>query len=150
MKKMGPCLSMRGQVANGVNGHELQLWDGSFKTGFQIEEFVIIIEAPTGAYEAVAKLHTSSTTPVVSNFDFGNNQEFAWSAYGAPNKAGQAWSLVDPDNLIIQNLYLSTYATSEVANINYYIKLQKYKLPAWRGALAMVRNVAQGIGEFVR
>ncbi len=58
MKKIGDAITMLGQVTVNTNGHEIRLWDGSFRTGFRVTKFIISIEAPTGAYEAVGKLHT--------------------------------------------------------------------------------------------
>jgi len=145
MKKVGDTITMLGQVPVNTNGLELQLWDGSFTTGFRITQFVISIESPTGAYEAVGKLHTTPTTGSISQWDWGDTQEIAWAAYGTPTKAGQIYSLTDPDNLIIENLYFSCYGTSDADFINYFIEMQKYKMPEWRGALALTRNRAQGV-----
>lgn len=144
MKKIGDAITMLGQVTVNTNGHEIRLWDGSFRTGFRVTKFIISIEAPTGAYEAVGKLHTSPTTGSISQWDWGDTQEIAWSAYGAPTKAGQLYSVTDPDNLIIQNLYFSNYGTADSDFINYYIEMQKYEMPEWRGALSLARNLAQG------
>lgn len=143
MKKIGDILTMRGKLTLNTNGTRLLMFDGRFDTGYRLERFEMIVDAPTGAYEAVCKIHTNETSASLSAFDFSNNQEIAWAVWGAPTKAGQAWSLVDPDNMIIQDMFLSNYGTDGVNWINYYIELQKYDITEWQGALAMSRNLAQ-------
>jgi len=145
MKKDGDVLTMRGKIAQNINGFELQLFDGSFKTGYIVEKFIITATDVTSTNELMAKLHTSETTASISQWDWSDSQEIAWAAWGIPNPAyvPQDVNFVDPDNLIIQNLYLSTYSTGESEEINYMIQLQKYKIKDWTGALALVRNRAQ-------
>ena len=49
-------------------------------------------------------------------------------------------SIIDPDNLVIQDLFLYPDANN---NTNYLIKLEKYQFTDSLGALAMVRNRSQ-------
>ena len=51
-------------------------------------------------------------------------------------------SIIDPDNMIIEDLYLVVNAQDE-GNVNYMIQLQKYDISEWQGALSMVRNRSQ-------
>lgn len=145
MKKIGDVLTMRGKVDQSINGFHLPMFDGSFETGYVIESFIIAATDVTSTNELMAKLHTSETTSSISVWDWADNQEIAWAAWGIPNPAyvPQEINFIDPENLIIQDLYLSTYGTGENEKINYMIQLQKYSISDWAGALATVRNRAQ-------
>jgi hypothetical protein len=77
-------------------------------------------------------------------FDAGDNRQIAWagSAMDAALAPGNWQSIVDPDNLIVEDLFIWA---NDAANdpINYMITLEKYDITDWQGALAMVRNRSQ-------
>jgi len=144
-KKIGDIITMRGQVLENVNGHELQLFDGDFSTGYKILEFYISPFNPTEAGEIIAKLHTSSATPSIALWNWADIQEIGWASWGIPSAvSGADFFLLDHDNMIIENLYLSAYTSGPANPFNYYMTLQKYQLTAWDGALNLVTNLAQG------
>jgi hypothetical protein len=144
-QKIGDIITMRGQIAENVNGKELQIFDGRFDTGYRILEFYIAPSNPTAANEIIAKLHTSSTTPSIAVWNWSDVQEIAWASWGiSTSGSGADFFLLDHDNMIIENLYISSYNTVEAGELNYYITLQKYKISAWDGALNLVTNLSQG------
>jgi hypothetical protein len=145
-KKDGPLLTMRGQIDQNLNGHKLNIFDGLYTTGYVIEKFIIAGQDVTSTNELIAKLHTSKTTSSISNWNWNDVQEIAWAGWGLPNPGyvPQEVNFVDPENLVIENLYMSTYSTGESEQINYMIQLQKYSFPAWEGAGALVTNLSQG------
>ena len=144
-QKIGDIITMRGQIAENVNGKELQVYDGRFDTGYKILEFYIAPSDPTASNEIIAKLHTSSTTPSIAIWNWSDVQEIAWASWGiSTSGSGADFFLLDHDNMIIENLYISSYNTVEAGSLNYYITLQKYKISAWDGALNMVTNLSQG------
>jgi hypothetical protein len=144
-KKIGDIITMRGQIPENVNGKELQIFDGRFDTGYKILEFYVAPSDPTAANEIIAKLHTSSTTPSIAVWDWADVQEIAWASWGiSTSGSGADFFLLDHDNMVIENLYLSSYNTVEAGSLNYYITLQKYKIDAWDGALNIVTNLSQG------
>jgi len=143
-QKIGDIITMRGQIAENVNGKELQIFDGRFDTGYKILEFYIAPSDPTASNEIIAKLHTSSTTPSIAVWNWADVQEIAWASWGiSTSGSGADFFLLDHDNMIIENLYLSSYNTVEAGELNYYITLQKYKIAAWDGALNLVTNLSQ-------
>jgi hypothetical protein len=144
-QKIGDIITMRGQIAENINGKELQIFDGRFDTGYRILEFYIAPSNPTAANEIIAKLHTSSTTPSIALWNWSDVQEIAWASWGiSTSGSGADFFLLDHDNMIIENLYISSYNTVEAGELNYYITLQKYKISAWDGALNLVTNLSQG------
>ena len=86
------------------------------------------------------------TEPNLSlDFNMGINTQIAWG-FGGNNNTTSAtfsnFSIIDPDNLIIQDLYLIG-ANAGSGEINYIITLEKYEFTEWKGALGMVRNKSQ-------
>jgi len=145
-KRIGDILTMKGTIGQNINGHELQLFDGCYDTGYKILEFYIAPKTPTAAQEWMVTLSTSSSVNSIAQWDFADVQQIGWGSWGIPGAAsGMDFYLIDRDNMIIENLYLSTYQSSgDASEINYYISLQKYQITAWDGALNMVTNLSQG------
>jgi len=150
MKKIGE-YTARGTVVM----DELQriiLDDGSAKTGYRITEFVI---APhdmddNSAQVYSGKLLTDDDVGTGRNWNWAHNDEIAWSlfAYDGNSPAssnGVPFSLVDPDNLVIQDLFVTITDNVQTTTnqCNYFIRMEKYEITDWQGALAMVRNRSQ-------
>jgi len=143
-KKIGDIITMRGQVAEGLSGIELNLFDGDYSTGYKILEFYISPDNVTGSNEIMAVLSTNPAT-TASTWNWSDVQQVAWASWGISSAAsGGDFTLVDFDNMIIENIYLSSTSTVSLSNMNYYMTLQKYKISAWDGALNMVTNLSQG------
>ena len=149
MKEIGE-YTCRGTIlaADVGDAERIILFDGKFTTGFKIVDFQIApsdIDNTTGALFA-AKLLTDSRQGVgAKEWDWDSNMEHAWAMCGfdandarGPNPA----SWVDPDNLIVQDLFIQATENSDLP-MNYMIKMEKYSFSDWRGALAMVRNSSQ-------
>jgi len=148
MKKIGD-YTVRGSVRTDNEINRIILNDGSFETGYRVVEFVI---GPhdmdnTGVNNITAKLMTDDDAAVGINWNWDNNEEIGWSAYShdANGIFPQTFSLVDPDNLIIQDLYIIADEGGAGGDVkcNYFIRLEKYAIDDSTGALAMVRNRSQ-------
>ena len=149
MKKIGSILTMRGQVTEAENQIQLTLFDGRFDTGYRVVDFKI---GPHATYDSAAigtsaRLETEPTGEANSLWNWGDNRQIAWAEYvhmwnvSGDYTAGLT-SIIDPDNMIIEDLYLVVNAQDE-GNVNYMIQLQKYDISEWQGALSMVRNRSQ-------
>ena len=76
--------------------------------------------------------------------DASDNRQIAWSGIQAGTAGfNNPGSIVDPDNLIIEDLFISGQSGGSSININYLIKMEKYEFSDWKGALSMVRNRSQ-------
>jgi len=146
MRKIGSELTLRGEVQAQTNGYKINLFDGDYSTGYRILEFQILPPLPTSGTEIFSKLFTSPSTNSISAIQMANNQEVAWSVWNGPTSSRfTQWGLIDKDNLVIEDLYLSNYLPqAEDVKVQYYIVVQKYQLSTWDGALQMVTNFAQG------
>ena len=143
MKKIGE-YTTRGTVTSDDSTNRIILFDGRFDTGFKIIDFVVAPGDPTDAAEDChAKVMTVQSTG--SGWNFADVTQIAWAS--SENRVSMAPSfgrtIIDPDNLVVENLWLRGNTAGD-APINYMITMQKYEFNEWNGALAMVRNKAQG------
>ena len=154
MKKIGE-YTARG-VVPGVNAGagtpiELNLFDGRFDTGYVVKEFKIWSTdyGSDSAADCIGKLSKSANSTQGSSqfFRADDDNEIAWAtSEGASlsgNDAGLGDAILDPNNLVIEDLYV--YARSGTSDdINYMITMEKYSFSEWRGALAMAVDAADG------
>ena len=144
MKKIGT-YTMKGHWDPDTGPHKLILDDGNVETGYRIVEFEHALTDPINSAEYKVLLSTVDDSSAA--FDWSKNTQVAWG-WGGNNASATAiqgfakFTVVDPDNLIIQDLYLVGSNTS-VDKINYMITVEKYDISESTGALAMVRNRSQ-------
>jgi hypothetical protein len=147
MKKIGE-YTTRGSIVADDTINRIILDDGSYKTGYRVVEFVI---APhdmdnTNIRVYAAKLLTNDEQTPGVNWNWDRNGEIGWAQYALDANSSNGpnvFSLVDPDNLVIQDLFVigSEYASD--IKLNYFIRMDKYEISDWKGALSMVRNRSQ-------
>ena len=138
---------VKGQITmNTHSGAEnrIQLFDGKFTTGYRITEFRIVPKSPQNQEEVIAVVSTEPRGAVPSTLDFSNNEEVAYSLWNVPNQTEHSsWNWVVPDNMAVQDLWVSNYTTGDDTHLNYYLILEKYEFAAWDGAATLVRNQSQ-------
>lgn len=155
MKKMGD-LTMRGKIEVDSNStgftERLQMFDGRFDTAYKVTRFVVSTNAANAGSDCIGKLSTEEPAdPTDAFWDWSKNVEIGWAAFtmDATVTPGEGWAtnnnMVDRENLIVQDLFI-TVRTRDITDpfVNYYIELEKYDITDSQGALAMVRNRAQG------
>jgi hypothetical protein len=149
MKKIGD-YTTRGSIRTDNAINRIILDDGSFETGYRVVEFKIgphdMDQQSTLTY--TAKLMTDDDSSIGINWNWDNNEEIGWSIFGWDSNGpqfNQEFALIDPDNLVIQDLYIiaDEPGTGSDVKINYYIRLEKYDISDSQAALAMVRNRSQ-------
>ena len=146
MKKIGE-YTLRGSIDEedaATNPHTITLFDGRFDTGYRVVKFEIANNGGTTT-DVSAVLATEPGLTPIGDWNFGDQREIGWARYHNwdYNLFNQISSL-DPDNLVIEDLYV--YGTNSY-RVNYLIVMEKYEFSDWNGALAMVRNRAQGSSE---
>lgn len=131
------------------NGIRIPLFDGRFDTGYKIVEFYVWPQNFSGSSQpdVLGKLTTSGDcSPNAADFfNAGDNREIAWSAGlgqtdGNTGVMGQA--VIDPDNLVVEDLYFFARGGTDTAQVNYLAVLEKYEISEWRGALSMAKDRA--------
>ena len=155
MKKIGN-YTARGIVTEGDTEagtpQKIPLFDGSFKTAYRVVGFHIwgASYGSSTQPDCIGKLSKNDDGATgTSNFmRADDDNQIAWAWFGASTDTGGSSSqdpVIDPDNLIVEDLYVYGRSNSgTTAPINYMVLLEKYEISDWRGALAMARDRAQG------
>lgn len=144
MKKEGDILTVRGQIQSATYNNRIYLFDGKFNTGYRILDLSIETETPQDGNEMLFTVTTQPVSALITAWDWSDNVQIAWANCDMPTSSRDAYfSLVDKDNLIIEDMWLSAYSTTEAQGCNYYMTLQKYNFAEAVGALTMVKNRSQ-------
>ena len=140
MKKIGRFVMM-GQISGNTN-KKFHLWDGTFKSGYRIVEFITQDSEPTTSTEHMGVLGTKQRS-VSASTDWSDVTQLAWTQYQAPSANTHSETVIRDDNMVIEDLYLDVYATADNRVVNYKIVLEKYEFTDWTGAGILVENNAQ-------
>lgn len=155
-KKIGT-YTCRGKIASDTDGnprpYHIRLFDGRFDTAWRIERFAIrpgsVSDDASSTVNLVAKIATSSYGGIplrADNWHFGDQRELAWASASFDSNATSGMStpssLVDKENLVVEDMwvFLNSYGDSDPGN--FYIELTKYKVPKKVAILAMIKNLS--------
>jgi hypothetical protein len=154
MKKIG-VYTARGIVTEDETAagtpQKIPLFDGSFQTAYRVIDFYIWGSdyGSNTQPDCIGKL-SKNEFGVVATANFmraDDDNQIAWSWFGANQESGADFgrdSIVDPDNLIVEDLYVYGLINSGgTAAINYMITMEKYEISDWQGALTMARDRQQ-------
>jgi hypothetical protein len=150
MKKIGKYTTRGILPTSDLTAHRIQLFDGRYDTGYRITRFDISVSNRdnSGTVIASGKLMTEAATNN-RTWNWGLNTEVAWASAswdGNDRYAVIKENYIDPDNMIIEDLFIGMHAYGdEGQEINYIIEMDKYDVTEWQGALSMVRNSAQNV-----
>ena len=149
MKKIGE-YTARGQIdeTSSENGAPatINLFDGRFDTGYRVTEFYVWGSnlGTSSNVDASGKLATSKNVASGTQFFNANDdREIAWgSSAGSTDTAFNAppGAIIDPENLIIEDLYVFVRAPNDTIPVNYLIVMEKYEFNEWKGALTMATD----------
>ena len=152
MKKIGD-YTARGIVSEteteAGTPQKIPLFDGSFRTAYRVIDFKIWGSSFSSGNEgdAVGKL-SKNDLGVTTSDNFlraDDDNQIAWAAsQGDTDHFISESSIIDRDNLIVEDLYVYARTRGTASNaINYLIEMEKYSITDWQGALSMSRDRAQ-------
>ena len=158
MKKIGEYTS-RGVVPGEPNTRlglpiKVNLFDGVFTTGYKVTNFQIwgTDYNSDAAADCIGKLSKSrnSTNDGDEFFQANDNNEIAWAssegAQGSAYDAGLSHSIVDPENMIVEDLWV--YARQNGSkDVNYLITMDKYDITEAHGAVTMGQDRSANSGS---
>jgi hypothetical protein len=144
MKKIG-MYATRGKVFDGEI-QKINLFDGSFRTGYKLVEFYIAGSSPAASNSDSWATVATEQAALDATWDWADSREIAWAGaqvttfglgYGSH-------SVIDPENMIIEDLYV--YGNTALAGtfVNYMMVFEKYQLDEFQGIVNMIQN---GVGE---
>ena len=152
MKKIGE-YTARGTISEtktiAGTPQKIPLNDGLFTTAYRVVEFKVWGSDYGGASnsDCVAKLSKNEfgSTAAETFLRADDDNQIAWAgAGGAVAQFDQQASIIDLDNLIVEDLFVYAHTTGTQADpINYLIKMEKYEITDWQGALTMARDRQQ-------
>tara|TARA_Y100001951_G_scaffold101874_1_gene107566 strand:- start:588 stop:1034 length:447 start_codon:yes stop_codon:yes gene_type:complete len=129
---------------------QIKLFDGKYTTGYKVVRFDIwSSDISSSSNDCAAMLSTDDLGAMPSSgnmMDAANNEQIAWASVQAGTAGfGPMESIIDPDNMVVQDLFLSGQHAGSSKDINYLIVMEKYEFPNWHGAALMVKNKSQAI-----
>jgi hypothetical protein len=137
-------------AAHIVDGQELRInvFDGSYKTGIRITKLAVA-SGDQSHQDFCLRVSTEGgiTSSIDEYIDYGDSRQIAWAFVNGTTDLNVTdhYSLVDRENLVIEDLYLTVRtASSSITNLNYYMECDIYELEPFQGSLAMVQNRSQG------
>lgn len=146
MKKIGD-YTIRGQMQVENEFNKIQLFDGRFDTAYRVVYFEIApYDTKTHANDVAAKLCTEDTALADGAlWQWDDDREIAWAASENRVAFGPTLSrsIIDPENLIVEDLFISYGHVSTDSPVNYLIVLEKYDITEFKGVLAMIKNNGQ-------
>jgi hypothetical protein len=143
MKKIGE-YTVRGRLIAQETA-KIQLFDGRFDTAYRVIDVKIAPASMTSGEDAFCYVATKEGIGSVNGqtWDWSNNVEIGWAIQGSnSSNTFDQITIVDPDNMVVEDLYITN---SNVGIANYMVKLEKYDISDWEGALTMIRNNAQNV-----
>ena len=139
--------TMRGSIEDNTVERKT-LFDGSFKRGWKITSFIIFPEDPTSGNSDCFGCLATEEAAATSDWNADDNRQIAWSSTNMAGgyAANGFFEVIDEENLIVEDLYIFGNDAND-NDVNYRIEMEQYSFSDWRGALAMVRNNAQNVGN---
>ena len=155
-RKKNDTYVIKGQFTGDYVSQRIQLFDGCFDTAFRVIEFIIAPQTITGNSDVScnAKLTTEDVKQMGGSLTQGqwnwdDNREIGWASWYqfSTNKPNNLQSIIDPENLIIEDLYVTGKILEDTPNnvINYMLVMEKYKISQEEGTLTYIRNRGQDV-----
>ena len=136
--------TLRGQFIEG-DTKRLILDDGRLNHGYKVVSFVISGDVSTSAGDAYATLSLDFDAPLA--WDWGDNRQIAWASTNVSATSGSdaPFTVVDPDHVIIQDLYIQGTVAGAGGStpINYLIELETVDLTDDEAILTLIKERSQ-------
>ena len=154
MKKLG-LYTARGIVTEAEteagSPQKIPLFDGRFDTAYRITDFKIWSSHydASSSPDVIGKLSKNAigTTAAEDFMRADDDNQIAWAASAGSGDGGLGFgedAIIDPDNLVVEDLYVYARASNAAANVNYLVTMEKYEISESQGALLMARDRADG------
>jgi len=147
----GDTYVVKGQIPADYSQHRIILFDGKFDTAFRVVQFIVAPAEPTGTstQDFVAKLSTDylDYSQPAGTWDWTDTKEIGWSNVRSvgTREIFPQYALVDPENLVIEDLWITATSNSDDNIMNYMIVMEKYKITQAEGTLTYIRNRGQDV-----
>jgi hypothetical protein len=136
--------TLRGIAESGIS-KRLIVDDGRLNHGFRVVRFEIFpVDVTSGASDCsgVLALDYDGTT---QEWRADDNRQIAWSSttmstsYSVNNKT----DVIDPDHVVIMDLYVQAYTNGSDTRINYLIEIEPVELSNDQAILSLIKERSQ-------
>ena len=138
---------VRGQTTENDGPARINLFDGTYKSGFRIVSFMIAAEETNASSETQAKVTTEESQYDGNIWHWELPTEVAWTSTNmfADGAREPPFMAVDSSVILVEDLYVYVHNnTAPGFRVNYMIELQPVDLKAYEYALSYVQNNSQG------
>ena len=134
--------TLRGQFIEGET-KRLIVDDGRLNHGYKVVRFVIAGDPASSANDAWATLSLDYDAP--ATWDWGDNRQIGWASTNVQGTAGlnTPFSVIDPDHIVIMDLYIQGTVASAGGVINYLIELEPMELTDDQAILTLIKERSQ-------
>ena len=136
-----------GQIAVNTVDTRIHLFDGKYTTGYRLVGFNVADKSPLGTNSFMATLYTEKgavPAGTKDEWDWTDVRQIGWGMWqGQHATLTTPWINIREESLVIEDLYIANYGSTDNTFLNYEIILEKYDIAMWDAAAAMVRNNAQ-------
>ena len=149
----GDTYVIKGEIPADYTQHKITLFDGQFDTAFRVVQFIIapVAVANHENQDYIAKLTTDELeySQPAGVWHWSDNSEIGWASTQSTGvrELEPQFALMDPENLIIEDLYISATTNDDAPDnmMNYMIVMEKYKITQAEGTLTYIRNRGQNV-----
>ena len=133
--------TLRGRLDARTN-KRLIVDDGRFTSSMVVKEFYVWAKSVSSSEDPECFL---SKQPLTENaFDASDGRQIAWASQTtSATSRVMNFSVVDPEHVIIQDLYIRNIADTEQAN--YLIVLEEQNLTEDQAVLQLIKEVSQDV-----
>jgi hypothetical protein len=136
--------TLRGVTLNGET-KRLILDDGRLNHGFRVVRFQVFpVDVASGASDSsgVLSLDYDGLTQVWRADD---NRQIAWSstAMGAAYSVTNETDIIDPDHVVIMDLWIQAWTTGTDLRINYIVEVEPVELSNDEAILSLIKERSQ-------
>ena len=154
VSKSGKLVTFRGSFTASTTGNysaeRIMLEDGDPKTAYRIYEVYCWSTDSVSSADGclvVSTMEGGITEYAVGQQDASDNRQIAWSAWSNTGSSGDrniTQALVDPDNIINEDLWLGAFNSSSGSDdVNYLIIAEKIRINLNENLYTSVRNRSQ-------
>lgn len=132
--------TLRGRL-DGNEIRRLIIDDGRFTHAMRVVSFVVFPRSVASGNDIQVTLSLNRDFNVP--FDAANNGQIGWGSWWSDASAKHDWSYVDPDHLVVRDLYISN-TSAAASEANYVIKLEAQDISDDEAILQLIKENQQG------
>ena len=136
--------TLRGQLIEG-QVKRLIVDDGRLNHGYKVIRFIVSGIPDSSGNDTYATLSLDYDAPFT--WDWSDNRQIAWSSSGvsAVGDVRGPWELVDPDHVVIRDLYVQGRVSGSGGGsvVNYFVELEYVELTDDQAVLTLIKERSQ-------